>query len=107
MANIKDLLDTEFNKESWRDRLADYKYSSSTNTDVEQFKLSKLWEDIVNTAMGIIAENCGMRTATIWPCGLDETSDCEAITLTFAIACPPGPTYPSGFTYSKSFESTF
>lgn len=107
MVNIKDLLDAEFDKESWRNRLADYKYSSSTNTDVEQFKLSKLWEDIVNTAMGIIAENCGMRTATIWPCGLDETSDCEAITLTFAITCPPGLIYPSGFTYSKSLESTF
>ena len=107
MANIKDLLDAEFDKESWRDRLADYKYGSSTNTDVKQFELSKLWEDIVNTAMEIIAENCGMKTATIWPCSLEETSDCEAITLTFAIACPPGLVYSSGFTYSKSFESTF
>lgn len=107
MANIKDLLDAEFDKESWRDRLADYKYDSSTNTDVEQFKLSKLWKDIVNTAMGIIAENCGIKTAVIWPCSLKETSDCEAITLTFAITCPNGPVYPSGFTYSKSFESTF
>ena len=89
-------LDAEFEKDFWYDRLTEYCYTSRMNTDIDVFKQSSLWKDMEKTAKEIL----GAESAKIWPCSLVETSDGEAITLTFAIAGP-------SIAFSKSLESLF